>query len=93
MIGKVAGDVAIASVPLAANILLLLAPHNNPAALSVAVADVIPAIGFPRVPAVVIVSAGTGVHAAFVVLTAVDVPGAPAVAKISAVAAVTKYSC
>ncbi len=79
--GKVACDVAIAGVSIAANILLLLASQNNPAAPAVAEVDVI------------IVSAVAGVPAVVVVLTAADVPGAPAVAKISAVAAVTKYCC
>ncbi len=66
----------------------MLAPHNNPAASAVAVADVIPAVSLQRVSAVVIVSAVAGVSAAVVLLIAVDVPGAPAVAKISVVAAV-----
>jgi hypothetical protein len=89
MIGQGACDAAVSGVPFAANILLLLASHNNPAASAVAVADVIPAVGFQRVPAVVIVSAVAGVPAAVVVLTVVDVSGVPAVAKISVVAAVT----
>ena len=61
--------------------LLLLASHNTPAASAVAidssVTDVVSAVGFPRVPAVVVVFAVAGVPAADVVLTAVNVPGAP----------------
>ncbi len=64
--------------------LLLLASHNIPAASAVAtetdVANVLAAVGFPWVPAVVIVSAVAGVPAPLVILTAVDVPGARAVA-------------
>ncbi len=61
----------------------MLASHNNPAASAVATdtaaIDVIAAVGFPWVPAVVTVCCRS----------TVDVPGAPAVAKISGVAAVT----
>jgi hypothetical protein len=39
------------------------------------------------------VSAVSGVHAPSVVLTAVDVPGVPAVARVSAVAAVPSAAC
>ncbi len=50
--------------------------HNNPASSAVAtdtaVADVIAAVGFPWVPAIVTVSAVAGVPAAVLVLTAVD---------------------
>jgi hypothetical protein len=53
------------------------------------VADVLAALGFPRVLALVMVSAIADVPSAVVVLTAVDVPGAPAVDKVSAVAAMT----
>ncbi len=64
--------------------LLLLPSHYNPAASAVAtetaVADVLAAVGFPWVPAIVIVSALAGVPAPLVIFTAVDVPGAPAVA-------------
>ncbi len=70
----------------------MLASHNNPAvsdfATDTAVADVIAAAGFfPLVSVVVMVSAVAYVPAA--VLSAVDIPGAPAGAKVSAVAAVT----
>jgi hypothetical protein len=72
----------------------LLASHNNPAvsdfATDTAVADVIAAAGiFPWVSVVVMVSAVAYVPAAAVVLTAVNIPGAPAGAKVSAVAPVT----
>jgi hypothetical protein len=91
---EVACNAAVASIPIAANILLLLASHNNPAvsdfATDTAVADVIAAAGFfPWVSVVVMVSAVAHVPAAVVVLTPVDIPGAHAGAKVSAVAAVT----
>jgi hypothetical protein len=64
--------------------------HNYPASFAVAtnsaVADVIASTGFTWVPAVVLVSAVTGITAAVVVITAVD--GSGDVAKVSAVAAV-----
>ncbi len=69
---KVACEAAVAGVPIAVNILLLLASHNTPTASAVAtdssVTDVVSAVGFPRVPAV------ADVPAADVVLTAVNVP-------------------
>jgi hypothetical protein len=68
----------------------LLASHNNPAASAVATdTDVIAVVDFPWVPAVVMVFSVAGPPAAVVVLTAVDVLGAPVVAKVSAVVAVT----
>jgi hypothetical protein len=55
--------------------LLFLSSNNNPATSAVdtgpAVADIIPAVRFSRVPAVLMVSAIAGVHAAVVVLNAV----------------------
>ncbi len=70
----------------------MLASHNNPAAsdfaTDTAVADVIAAGFFPLVSVVVKVSVVAYVPAA-VVLTAVDIPGAPAGAKVFAVATVT----
>jgi hypothetical protein len=58
------------------------------------VADVIAAVGFSWASAVVMVSAiVVGVPSA-VVLTADDVPGAPVVAKVSAVATIsTAFDC
>jgi len=65
----------------------LLASHNTPASTAIAtdtaVVDVIAAVGFPWVQAVVMVSAVAGVPAAVVILTALDVSEAPAVAAIS----------
>jgi hypothetical protein len=67
--------------------LLLLASHNNPSASAVAadtaVANVSAAVALPCVPAVLMVSAVAGEHAA-TVLTAVYIPGVPALAKVSA---------
>ncbi len=48
----------------------------------------IAAVGFPWVPAVVMVSAVAGIPDAAVVLTAVDVPGIPAMANVSVPTAV-----
>jgi hypothetical protein len=48
------------------------------------VADVIAAVGFPWLPAVVMVFAIASVPANVVVLTVDDVPGAPAGAQVSA---------
>jgi hypothetical protein len=64
---KVAWDAVVAGVPIAVNILLLLASHNtvrtltaSAAAADSSVTDVVSAVGFPRVPAVVMVSAVAG---------------------------------
>jgi len=55
---------------------LILASYNNPAASCSAVANVIATIGFPLVPAVVMVSgACAGIPAAVIIPTALDVPG------------------
>ncbi len=71
----------------------MLASNDNLAASAVAtgtaVADVIAAVGFPWVPAVVMVCVVAGEPAAIVVLTAVAIPGAPAVVKVSGFSIVT----
>ncbi len=53
-------------------------------------ADVTAAVSFPRVPAVVMVSAVAVIPGALV-LSTVDVPGVSAVAKVSAVATIPTY--
>ncbi len=60
---------------------MILASHNNPAAYCSAVANVIATVGFPWVPAAVMVSgACAGIPAAVIILTALDVPGVSDVA-------------
>jgi hypothetical protein len=62
-------------------------------AVDSALANVIAAVGVPRVPAVGMVSAFAGIPATAIVLNAADVPGVPALARVSAIAAVPPYCC
>ncbi len=60
----------------------------SPVALDSAVAYVISAVGVAWAPAVVMISAVSGVSAAAIGLTEVEIPGVPAVTRVSAVAPV-----